>query len=442
MKFNLKETAVLLIGDIVCLLASLFLSLFIRYGGDSPELSFVFLLTTWSIIFSASILSFFVAGLYEKHTLIFESGLPSLLLKAQIGNAFIVISFFYFIPLFGAAPKTTLFIYLVTSSILVFFWRLYGLKLFRHYRRSKALLLGEGGEAEELFREINGNARYPFIFESKINPANFSSNLSKSKTSNEVLGAEFEPFSVIVSDIDHPSIKTSSWQIRSLFAPGAIFLDFESVYEDVFDRVPLSLLNRNSVFRGDFLSSTPLYDAFRRLADFTLAFIFGLVSLLLYPFVWILIKVDDGGPIFFFQERVGQNNIPIQIVKFRSMKMDGSAVTMAGSFLRKSRIDEIPQLFNVLTGALSLIGPRPELPDLTESYQRNIPLYNLRHIIKPGLSGWAQIYHENHPHHGLDVNETKIKLSYDLYYLKHRSFFLDLKIALRTIQTLLSRSGA
>ena len=441
MKFNTKETALLLIGDIACFLASLFVSLFIRYGGNPPELSFLLLLTTWGVIFSASILSFFVAGLYEKHTLIFERNLPPLLLKAQIGNAIIVVIFFYFLPIFGASPKTTLFIYLVTSSILVFFWRLYGLKLFRHHRRSKAVLLGEGEEADELFKEINGNARYPFIFESKIYPTNFYNNLSKNKTLNQALGAEFESVSVIVADIDHPSIKISPWQIRLLFVPRAIFLDFESVYEDVFDRVPLSLSNRNSVFRDDFLSSAPLYDSFRRLIDFTLAFIFGLASLLLYPLVWMLIKIDDGGPLFFFQERVGQNNIPIEIVKFRSMKTDGSEVTKVGSFLRKSRIDELPQLLNVLNGSLSLIGPRPELPDLAKKYQMEIPLYNLRHIIKPGLSGWAQIYHENHPHHGPDISETKVKLSYDLYYLRYRSIFLDLKIALRTIQTLLSRSG-
>lgn len=437
MKFNTKERLILLAGDIFCFIASLYLSLFIRHAGSPSELSLALIFTTWGVIFSTSLISFFIAGLYEKHTLLFERRLPPLLFKAQVSNAFIVISFFYFIPLFGAAPKTTLFIYLVTSSILVFFWRLYGLKLFRHYRRSKAILLGEGEEAEELFREINGNARYPFIFESKIDPTN----LPKNNTLEKVLGTGSNGVFVIVADVNHPNIKSSLWQINSLYALGDIFLDFESVYEDVFDRVPLSILNRNSVFHEFSLSPKPLYDALRRFVDILVAFIFGGISLLLYPFVWVLIKIDDGGPAFFFQERVGQNNVPIKIVKFRSMKMDGSVVTTVGSFLRKSRIDEIPQLFNVLTGSLSLIGPRPELPDLVSGYQKEIPLYNLRHMVKPGLSGWAQIYHENHPHHAPDINETKIKISYDLYYLKHRSIFLDLKIALRTIQTLLSRSG-
>ena len=425
-------------GDVACFLASLFLSLLIRYGGNLPELSFLLLLTTWSVIFSASILSFFVAGLYEKHTLIFEHGLPALLLKAQIGNAIIIVIFFYFAPIFGASPKTTLFIYLVTSSVLVFFWRLYGLKFFRNHNRSKAVLFGDGEEAEELFKEINGNARYPFIFVSKTSPINL---VNGKILSNIINDEDFSPVSVIIADLNHPDVKKSIWQIQSLFFSSVLVLSFESVYEEVFDRVPLSTLNRNGFFNNFSLSPMPIYGAFKRFLDIVVSFFFGILSLSLYPFVWFLIKLNDGGPIFFFQERVGQNNVPIKIVKFRSMNTEGSSVTKIGSFLRRSRIDELPQLFNVLSGHISLIGPRPELKGLAESYQKNIPLYNLRHVIKPGLSGWAQIYHQNHPHHGPDIHETKVKLSYDLFYLKHRSILLDLKIALRTIQILLSRSG-
>jgi lipopolysaccharide/colanic/teichoic acid biosynthesis glycosyltransferase len=115
-------------------------------------------------------------------------------------------------------------------------------------------------------------------------------------------------------------------------------------------------------------------------------------------------------------------------------------VTKVGSFLRKTRIDELPQLWNVVRGDISLIGPRPEFPDPVLHYAEQIPYYNIRHAIKPGLSGWAQIYGE-HPHHGIGVEETRNKLSYDLYYIKHRSFFLDLKIAFRTIKVLITFVG-
>jgi lipopolysaccharide/colanic/teichoic acid biosynthesis glycosyltransferase len=117
-------------------------------------------------------------------------------------------------------------------------------------------------------------------------------------------------------------------------------------------------------------------------------------------------------------------------------------VTKVGSFLRRTRIDELPQLWNVLRGDYSLIGPRPELPALVAAYSEKIPYYNARHLLKPGLSGWAQIYHREHPHHGIDIEETQNKLSYDLYYVKNRSLLLDLQIGLKTIRTILSRSGA
>jgi lipopolysaccharide/colanic/teichoic acid biosynthesis glycosyltransferase len=118
-----------------------------------------------------------------------------------------------------------------------------------------------------------------------------------------------------------------------------------------------------------------------------------------------------------------------------------NVITRIGKFLRKSRIDELPQLWNVVRGDISLVGPRPEFPEPVALYTKEIPYYNLRHIVKPGLSGWAQIYHQKHPHHGIDTEETGNKLSYDLYYIKNRSFLLDLKIALRTMKVLLSFAG-
>ena len=116
-------------------------------------------------------------------------------------------------------------------------------------------------------------------------------------------------------------------------------------------------------------------------------------------------------------------------------------ITRVGMFLRKTRIDELPQLWNVLKGDMSLIGPRPELPELARMYEKKIDYYNIRHIIKPGLSGWAQLYQKKPPKLTAEYDETKTKLSYDLYYIKNRSFTLDVKIGLKTIKTLLSRSG-
>ena len=192
------------------------------------------------------------------------------------------------------------------------------------------------------------------------------------------------------------------------------------------------------------------YDFLKRIMDIVLSFFLGLISFLLYPFVYIAVKFDDGGNIFIWQERVGQNNQEIKIIKFRTMSVDDSGegeqgrenkVTRVGKFLRASRIDELPQLWNVLKGDISLIGPRPELPNLVHLYEKEISFYNVRHLIKPGLSGWAQLYQKVVPKFSTDYEQTKTKLSYDLFYIKNRSFWLDIKIALRTVETLLSRSG-
>jgi len=192
--------------------------------------------------------------------------------------------------------------------------------------------------------------------------------------------------------------------------------------------------------------------ALKRAMDIAIALPLWLVSLLLYPFIALAIKSEDGGSVFVSLPRVGENNKVIYIKKFRSMTGNDAgsygksgasqlSVTKVGKFLRDLRLDEFPQLLGVVRGDLSLIGPRPETPSLVEVYEKEIPYYNLRHLIKPGLSGWAQLYHDNHPHHGTEVEATQEKLSYDLYYLTHRSLMLDATIALKTIKKLLTRSG-
>jgi lipopolysaccharide/colanic/teichoic acid biosynthesis glycosyltransferase len=216
------------------------------------------------------------------------------------------------------------------------------------------------------------------------------------------------------------------------------------VYEEVFERIPLSMVKYNWFLENISSSSHVGYGLLKRLMDIILAVFLGIFFLPLYPFVALAIKLDDQGPVFIVQDRVGRNNIIIKIVKFRSMAVDATgklAVTRAGKFLRMSRIDELPQLWNVIWGELSLVGPRPELPDLVKVYEREIPYYNVRHLATPGLSGWGQVKDYNVPRGTADVDKTRIKLSYDLYYIKNRSFILDVIIALRTIRTLLSRSG-
>ncbi len=382
----------------------------------------------FSVLFIVSVTVFYIAGLYGKHTTVLRSKLPSTLLNAQFSNSVIAIIFFYLTPFFGITPKTILFIYLAISFVVVLAWRVYGYFLLGSKRVDNIVILGSGEEVTKLQEEINRNDVYNLRLVSKVVEA-----------------------SIVVIDFSDETVKIRLPNLYERIFSGVNFVDMHKMYEDIFDRVPLSLLKHNWFLENISNQPRAVYDSLKRLMDIVFSFVLGVVSLLVYPFVILAIKLDDGGPVFITQERVGQGNRLVKIHKFRSMSRndagdyknnsDENKITRVGGFLRRSRIDELPQLWNVLVGDISLIGPRPELPALAQTYEKQIPYYNIRHIIKPGLSGWAQIYQENHPHHKEAVDETKEKLTYDLYYIKERSLLLDLKIALRTIKTLLSRVG-
>lgn len=444
---NKKEAFLLLLGDLFLFLSSIYVVLFLRYF----KIPSVDLLTQHlvpfgflSIIF---VIVFLVAGLYEKHTLMLRSRLPNILFNAQVINAFVAVLIFYLVPVFGITPKVNLFAYIVVSSVLILIWRLYGLRLIYLPKKQNAIIIGSGEEIYEIFDEVNNNARYSLKFVSAIDLSKTSEVDFKEEIINRVYG---ENVNVAVVDFDNPEVGKLIGHLYNLIFSKVRFVDMHKVYEDMFDRIPLQLLKHSWFLENISIEPKAVYDFIKRMMDIILSFVLGIISLVFYPFVFLAIKIDDGGAIFISQERVGKDNKNVILYKFRSMKKNltdlslgqsDNPVTRVGGFLRKTRIDELPQLWNVFRGDISLIGPRPELPSGVKLYEEEIPYYAVRHLIKPGLSGWAQIYHENHPHHGLAIEKTKEKLSYDLYYVKNRSFMLDLKIAIRTIKTLLSRSG-
>ena len=444
---NRKEPWLLLIGDIFIFILSLWLSLVIRFGEIPTSSVFMDHLLPFGILFFIWCLIFFIAGLYEKHTIIFKNHLPVRILNTQIFNSFLAVVFFYFVPYFGITPKVILFIYIIIPLTLIFIWRIYGQGIFGLRNKELAMILGRGKEMGFLLQEINGNPRYglEFIYSfdlDRIEKADFQKDIIEKINSQNI--------SVVVIDLQNENLKKNLAHFYDLLFSKIRFVDINTLYEDIFDRVPLSLVGYDWFLENVSLSASVTYDFFKRGMDIFFAFILGLASLILYPFICLAIKLEDRGTIFIIQERIGKNNKLVKIIKFRTMSFNDNEegknrgenkITNVGSFLRKSRLDEIPQLWNVLRGDLSLIGPRPELPALAQIYEKEVPYYNVRHLIKPGLSGWAQLYHENHPHQGVNTEETKNKLSFDLYYIKNRSLGLDFKIALKTIKALLSTSG-
>ena len=441
-----KDHIMLFLGDICALFVSLVLALVLRYGSFPSMEAIKLHLQPFSFLFIAFVLVYFIAGLYEKQTTLFKNKLPLTLLNAQLVNTIVCISFFYLIPYFSIAPKTVLFLFLVLSLALTYAWRMFVAFKFNFQKRQKALLIADGQDALQLKNEINSNSKYDLVFIDTIVPTSDATTLIAEI--QKLIAVK--DISMVVIDMKNPLLAEAIQYLSPIAMKGVLFFDVGKIYEMVFDRIPNSMIGQ-TWFIEHMSSMAPKisYDSVKRLLDIVVASVAGIISFLVYPFVIIAIKIEDEGEIFSYQKRVGQYNKIINIIKFRTMTVandDGkwgskeNKVTAVGAFLRKTRIDELPQLWNVIKGDVSLIGPRPEFPDPVAHYSKEIPNYAIRHSVKPGLSGWAQIYGE-HPHHGVDVEMTANKLSYDLYYIKHRSFLLDMKIALRTVKVLITFVG-
>jgi lipopolysaccharide/colanic/teichoic acid biosynthesis glycosyltransferase len=433
MAFDRRETALLLIGDFLLLVASLWAALLLRNlavpGLGSLEANLVPFLPMFCIFLA----TFYVSGLYEKQTRPIRSVMGVRILGAQIANVVIAAVLFFILPL-TIEPKTILVLFLVISVITISLWRFYRMQReIALSARTPAFLVGSGRAIDELFDEINGSSWYRIYFVGR----------------SDVYGSAHIPEAakVLVVDSYNPAV---SGALPALYAKKSnlTILEFAGLYEEIFDRVPLEHIGIDGVV-GSLQRRRTAYDVTKRLFDIVLA---ALGSIIAFPFIVVaaLTLLLQGGSSFIRHERIGRGGRRFKILKLRTMLFNDhgdpelqkkNRVTSFGKVLRKARIDELPQLWNVLMSDLSFIGPRPELPTIAEVYDREIPYYALRHLVTPGLSGWAQIHDFDAPRGGADVERTKKKLSFDLYYLKHRSLGLDLAIALKTLRALLSFSG-
>jgi lipopolysaccharide/colanic/teichoic acid biosynthesis glycosyltransferase len=333
----------------------------------------------------------------------------------------------------------------VISFVAVLVWRIYGDKFIYPSIKQKGIIVGSGAEMKELIEEVNNNPRYGLEFVSSVD----LNDIDGLDFQNEILSLVYsEQIQIIAIDLKNEKVEPILPHLYNLIFSNVKFIDMYRIYEDIFDRVPLSLVRYNWFLENISTESKTAYDVPKRIMDVLVSVVLCAISSLFYPIVYLLIKIDDRGRIFFSQERIGKNNKVIHVSKIRSMSNKvsdsgqvGMHITGVGKWLRKLRIDELPQLWSVIKGDMSLIGPRPEIPSLVKHYEEEIHYYNIRHLIKPGLSGWAQLYHSDPPKVVADADKTRRKLSYDLYYIKNRSLMLDLKIALKTLKTLISRSG-
>ncbi len=453
---RVRELTVLILGDISVFILSLWVTLLVRYLSlPSWEIfsdhlgPFLILSTVWIFIF-------YIAGLYDKHTVFLKSLLFSRILNAQVANGLIATIIFLIVP-FGIAPKTNLVIYFLLSVIFMTWWRMSLYNRIETKTKHRALLLADGPEAIELVDEINNNDRYNYYFVRIIDEKTAA---GTEDFQNKLLSLiEKEKIQIIVANPNGQYITAVLPKIFDLafLRFKFTFLDFYKVYEDTFDRVPLSALRYEWFITHVSQSKSIVYDFTKRVIDIGGSLILGLILIMMLPFIYLALRLEGKGELFISQERIGQFNKPVTVYKIRTMTenrsasatwtaedaKEGNVVTKVGAVLRKLSIDELPQVWTILKGEMSLIGPRNDIKGLGERLAAEIPYYNIRNFVKPGVTGWAQThqYYSGNNISPQSLDESKIRLAYDLYYVKNRSLLIDVDVALRTFKTLLSRFG-
>jgi len=349
------------------------------------------------------------------------------------------------------APKTILVIYGVVNIILIAFWRWIYNQIALKYANTNIAIVGANDTVTELLQNMRKfsymSYRVMFLYSEKpyqkdeniqiINdPELFAEEIKKNRIQM-----------VVVANKDNLP-KTMQNILFELLRNNVYFIDLPDFYEIFMRRIPLDAVNELWFLTNINLQSKKIYRQFKRILDTIMAFVLFLVTLPFWPLIMILIKLESSGPVFFKQIRIGYLEQPFTIIKFRTMRVtdnsqeptsyDDSRVTKLGNFLRRTRIDEIPQFLNVIKSEMSFIGPRPERPELIQKLETEIPFYRQRLLVKPGISGWDQVSDE---YHSPSREDTYKKLQYDLYYIKNMSLFLDVSIFFKTLVTMVKRRG-
>ena len=436
-----RDRYILGLIDFVALYLALFLALSIRYDGSFTWNMLSLHAFPFTVISLFSVLAYYIAGMYERSVVYNLKKVAARLLNAEIAVALGAIVFFYLYNNPSITPKTTLTLYVAFSYTVVFFIRLIYARLFSIPAPVSAILIANGKEADELYSRSIEDGTLGIKFIGRIDPAD----AALEERVKEII-RHGNP-SMIVIDNGHPGTAKILPALYEFIFSSKRFIDVQTLYEEVFERVPLSLVRYEWFLEHASAARSQIYNIVRRIVEIIIAFVLAIFTALIAPFVALAIKLEDHGPVFIIQRRIGKEGKVVLLPKFRSMKSsDGgkwleandNRVTRVGYFLRKTRIDELPQVFSVLKGDLSLIGPRPDIESLGQYLENQLPFYRIRHLVPPGLSGWAQIKQDDPPQ---SLEENRLRLSYDFYYVKNRSLILDLAIALRTIAILLSRKG-
>jgi len=466
-----EHRALLVVGDMVMAIASVFAATYTwreyqRYLLEADDLKprvieqlmqnihvpiwFYLLPIAWFLL---------MVELYESHTASnLRKTVRGIAISAFIG--LVIYSLVFIIRVEpGSLPRIGFGAFLLYSSVLTLIWRAIYIRFYtssgqlRHY-----LVIGAGKAGHSLAEVYMAQNPPPFKLVGFLDDD--PQKLGKAICSFPVISQSFELLNLIetykITDVVvavSGEIQGATFQtILDAQEQGVEVTRMPTLYEEMVGRVPIHHLESDWIIRSftDQARVSGMYLLVKRIMDIIGGLSGLLVFFVLFPFIALATLIGSGFPIFYSQPRLGQGGKTFKIYKFRTMHRDADAeaeirpteendprVTRVGNILRKTHLDELPQFWNVLHGEMSLVGPRAERPELVRAFQKQVPFYRARLLAKPGLTGWAQINYG----YVATVKDTEVKIEYDLYYIKHRSLAVDLNIILRTISTVLSRSG-
>ena len=455
-----EKKYILLIGDLIAAALALVVAIYFWAQPDWLRFSAEFLqqrIPGW-YYFLPFIWIILMVELYDNRKSIRrDETIRGLTVVALISLGLYLLVYFTSEP--NSLPRRGVASFIVAAYILTLLWRLFYIRTFSKAKfMRRVLIIGAGRAGTEIASIIKSMWPPPFFVVGLIDD------------DPEKIGSLVEGFPVLGSTNELIDIALSEGVSDLIFAitkdmrPKMIETIMKAeeigiqvntmpvVYEELLGRVPIRLLESEWLLRSfvDESHASSIYDLVKRLIDIVRS-LFGMLGMLLIlPFVVLAIIIDSGFPIFYIQDRVGENGKNFGIIKFRTMYQDAeksgnplmavrndNRITHVGRFLRKSHLDEVPQFINVFLGDISLVGPRAERLQLVEQYQDQIPFYRARLFVKPGLTGWAQVNFG----YASTIEESITKLEYDLYYIKHRNLAMEFSILLRTIGTVVGLRG-
>ena len=456
--FSIRK-AIFILGEAVLIYCAVALA---SFAFMRDEMSFPFLLETawWKIVLITLVaqLSLYFDDLYEVQPVGDMVDLGTRLVQS-IGITSIVLAIIYFLWPDAMIGRWIFFASIIVVIFFIVSWRfLYAYAIKKKLLTEKALIVGDGELAGDLLKEIRSRRDISYDVRLVLGQENGDYSQTQLQGIPVRYGfdnlcdlAEAQEVSSIIVALDQKRGVMPYKELLNCKVRGISIVDGESIYERITGKLLVEKINPSWLIFSDGFVKSPIVRLTKRLVGLALSSIMLVVLSPLILVVAIAIKLDSKGRVLFSQERVGEGGEIYKVYKFRSMREDAEAasgpvwaeeddprITRVGRIIRKLRIDELPQLWNVLKGDMSIVGPRPERPFFVEKLKTKIPYYKERFTVKPGVTGWAQV---KYPYGATEADALE-KLKYDLYYIKNMSLFMDLMVLFHTIKIVLLGRGS